>query len=177
MAQSGHIIYNKAVGYKLQWIHTSKETDGKMVKFEMWVTPKGNMPVRHIHPRQTERIEVRSGIVKVECDGQVKILNSGEEFTIPQNKPHQWWNESGSAEADIVFTVEPALRFDTMMEQIFGISNEHGSLKFLQIMAMAKEYGMYVAGPPIVIQKIMRTILYPIAWILGYRKYYSRYSS
>jgi quercetin dioxygenase-like cupin family protein len=110
MAQSGQIIYNQAVGYKLQWIHTSKETDGKSVKFEMWVVPKGKMPIRHIHPRQTERIEVRSGVVKVECGGQVKILKSGEEFIVPQNKPHQWWNESDSTEADIVFTVEAGIK-------------------------------------------------------------------
>lgn len=176
MATAGQIITNKVTGERLKFLQTSKDTNGKLTQFELWVSPKGFMPVRHLHPTQTETIEVTSGVFKVECDGDINYLQPGEKITIDKRKPHQWWNESDSEEAHIIFTIEPAGNFEVMQEQIFGICNAKGKLSFLQIMVMAKEYDMVIAGPPNLIQKIMRAILSPIGRMLGYRKYYPEYS-
>ena len=177
MATVGQILTNKVTGEKLKYLQTAEETNGKLTQFELWVSPKGNVPVRHIHPAQSETIEVISGEFKVECDGDIKYLKPGEKFIIIKGKPHQWWNESDSEEVHAIFTIEPANKFQKMQEQIFGICNAKGKLSFLQIMVMAKEYDMVIAGPPMILQKIMRVILSPIGWILGYRKYYPEYSS
>lgn len=176
MATVGQILTNKVTGEKLKYLQTSEETNGKLTQFELWVSPKGHIPVRHIHPGQFEMIEVVSGVLKVECDGQIKYLKPGEKFTIEKGKPHQWWNESSTEEVHAIFTIEPAKKFQVMQEQIFGICNAKGRLSFLQIMVMAKEYDMVIAGPPILVQKIMRAVLAPIGWMLGYRKYYPEYS-
>jgi len=53
MAQKGQIIFNKATGEKLLWLQTAADTGGKLLQFELWVSPKGFMPVRHIHRAQT----------------------------------------------------------------------------------------------------------------------------
>ena len=112
----------------------------------------------------------------MECDGQIMYLKPGEKFTIDKGKPHQWWNESDSLEAQVIFTIEPAGKFELMQEQIFGICNAKGKLSFLQIMVMAKEYDMIIAGPPIFIQKAMWAVLSPIGRLLGIKKYYPEYS-
>lgn len=176
MATSGQIITNKVNGEKLKYLKTAEETNGSLTQFELWVSPKGNVPVRHIHPTQSETIEVISGVFKVECAGEIKYLKPGEKFIIDKGKPHQWWNESDSQEVHAIFTIEPANKFEVMQEQIFGICNAKGKLSFLQIMVMAKEYDMVIAGPPIFIQKIMRAVLSPIGRLLGYKKYYPEYS-
>ena len=176
MAKVGQVLTNEVTGEKLKYIQTAEETDGRLTKFDLWVLPKGFMPVRHLHPGQDETVEIISGTFKVECDGEVMYMKPGETFTIEKGKPHQWWNESDSEESHVVFTIEPANNFQVMQEQIFGICNEKGKLSFLQIMVMAKTYDMVIAGPPIALQKIMRTLLSPIGWMLGLRKYYPEYS-
>ena len=176
MAKVGQVLTNKVTGEKLKYLQTAEQTNGILTQFELWVSPKGNVPVRHLHPKQSETVEVISGIFKVECDGDIKYMNPGEKFTIEKGKPHQWWNESDSQEVHVIFTIEPANKFQVMQEQIFGICNAKGKLNFLQIMVMAKEYEMVIAGPPILLQKIMRAVLTPIGWMLGYRKYYPEYS-
>lgn len=176
MAIEGQIITNKVTGEKLKYLRTSKETNGRLTQFVLWVSPKGFMPVRHLHPTQSETIEVISGVFKVECDGVIKHMQPGEKFTIEKGKPHQWWNDSEEETVQAIFTIEPANKFEVMQEQIFGICNAKGKLGFLQIMVMAKEYDMVIAGPPIFIQKIMSAVLSPIGRLLGYRKYYAEYS-
>lgn len=176
MAHAGQIIFNKVTGERLQYIQTSNDTNKKFTKFRLWVSPKGNVPVRHIHPELSETVEVISGVFKVECDGQFMHLKPGETFTIAKGKPHQWWNESDSQDAEVIFTIEPAGQFEAMQEQIFGILNAKGKLSFLQIMVMAEAYDMFIAGPPIFIQKIMWAMLSPIGRLLGLKKYYAEYS-
>ena len=137
------------------------------------------MPVRHLHPSQSESMEVISGVFKVECDGDIKYMKymkTGEKFTIDKGKPHQWWNESDSQEAHVIFTIEPAKKFEIMQEQIFDICNVKGKLSFLQIMGMVKEYDMVIAGPPFILQKLMRAVVVPIVRMLGLRKYYPEFS-
>jgi len=177
MATAGQIITNKVTGEKLKYLQTAEETNGRLTQFDLWVSPKGNVPVRHIHPAQSETVEVISGIFKVECNGDIKYLKPGEKFTIDKGKPHQWWNESDSEEVHIIFTIEPSNKFEEMQNQIFGICNKKGKLSFLQIMVMAKEYDMIIAGPPVFVQKIMRAVLSPIGRLLGYKKYYPEYSN
>ena len=110
-------------------------------------------------------------------DGQLLIYSEGKmvksKFVVSNN---QWWNESDSQEAQVIFTIEPAGKFELMQEQIFGICNAKGKLGFLQIMVMAKEYDMIIAGPPIFIQKAMWAVLSPIGRLLGIKKYYPEYS-
>ncbi len=171
MATSGQILENKVTGEKVKYLKTAQDTKGAYVEFEMWAAPKCSMPVRHIHPRQTEEMEVLSGVLKVECNGKVQHLQAGEKISIPPKVPHQWWNESEDITVHTRFSLTPAYNFEVMQEQIFGIFNTKGKLSFLQIMVMAKEYDMIIAGPPIFLQKIMWLLLAPIGRLFGLKKY------
>ena len=176
MATAGNTIQNNVAGFKLLWLQTARDNNGEFVKCRMSVIPGGFMPVRHIHPSQSETFEVISGSVKLEYDGNTKILSQGESFTISKGLPHQWWNTSTSEELQMIITMTPAGNWETQMEQVFGIMNSKGKLSFLQIMAMLREYEMYISGPPIVIQKIMSAVLYPVARMMGIKKFYPEYS-
>ena len=177
MATAGQTIQNKVAGFKLQWLQTAKDNNGAFVKCMMWLAPGAYMPVRHLHPRQTENFEIVNGELKIECAGETKILHQGENFTVPQGKPHQWWNTSSTDELQMIITMTPSQNWETQMEQVFGIMNDKGKLSFLQIMAMVREYDMYIAGPPLIFQKILSTVLYPVARIRGIKKFYPGYST
>lgn len=177
MAIAREMIENRVAGFKLQWLQTAKDTNGAFVKCRMWLAAGACMPVKHLHPGQSETFEIVKGTFRLECNGITKQLRKGDSFTVPKGKPHQWWNESQTEELEMLVTMTPARNWETQMEQVFGIMNKAGKLSFLQIMAMANEYEMYIAGPPLFIQKIMSSILRPVARMKGVKKFYPEYSS
>jgi quercetin dioxygenase-like cupin family protein len=181
MATKGQSISNSKTGEKITWIETSKESNGKKLVFDFSVAPKGKLPVVHFHPNQTETFDIKSGVFCFKIGKETKQLKAGEKITIDKGVPHQWWNPSDTQTAEMIVTFEPALNTETFLEQFFGLGNdnktkEDGTPPFLQIMAMANEYEIYVAGPPLPIQKIMGLVLGGIARLLGYKKYYKQYS-
>jgi mannose-6-phosphate isomerase-like protein (cupin superfamily) len=181
MAKKGQTIANKKTGEKLTWLETSKDTNGKYLKFDFEVSPKGKLPVVHFHPNQSETFSIKSGTLTIKQKGQIVVLKPGDSITIEKGVPHQWWNDSVSEPAKLVVTFEPALNTEVFLEQFFGLGNDNktkadGTPNFLQIMAMANAYEIYVAGPPLTIQKVMGFVLGGIARIIGYKKYYPKYS-
>src|SRR5689334_9180085 len=102
MATVGQTIINKVTGDKLTWIQTTSSTNGKLVQFELHIQPKGKMPVRHLHLRQSENFYVIKGVFKIECGGRISHLKPGEEFTVQPSIPHQWFNESSTDTIEVM---------------------------------------------------------------------------
>ena len=181
MAKQGQSISNIKTGEKITWIETSKDSNGKRLSFDFSVTPKGRLPVMHFHPNQTETFEIISGEFCFKLGKETKLLTTGEKLVINKGISHQWWNPSDYHIAEMKVTFEPALKTETFLEQFFGLGNdnktkEDGTPSFLQIMAMTNEYEIYIAGPPLLIQKMMGFVIGGIARLFGYKKYYSKYS-
>lgn len=181
MATKGQTISNNKTGEKITWLETAKETNGSRLVFDFEVSPKGKLPVVHFHPNQSETFVVKKGSFTIRVKGAIKTLNSGDTFTIDKGLPHQWWNESASVTAEMTVTFEPALNTEIFLEQFYGLGNNNktkpdGTPAFLQIMAMTNEYQIYIAGPPLQIQKIMGFILGGIARLVGFKKFYPEYS-
>lgn len=181
MAKKGQTISNAPTGERITWLETAADTGGKRLVFDFSVAPNGKLPVEHLHPRQDETFEVRKGTLSVLLKGEIVHLKPGDGLTIPRGVPHRWWNASDSETAEMQVTFTPALNTETFLEQFFGLGNNgktkpDGTPSFLQIMAMANEYEIYIAGPPLPIQKIMGLVIGGLARLLGYRKFYPEYS-
>lgn len=159
MAKKGNSISNSKTGEKITWLETAADTDGKRLVFDFEVAIGGKLPVVHFHPRQTERFELKKGEFVVNLAGKEQILRPGDSLTIEKGVPHQWWNASKTEAAQLTVTFQPALNTETFLEQFYGLGNSPGKTKpngtpsFLQIMVMANEYELYVAGPPLPVQK------------------------
>lgn len=180
MAKIGQSITNKITGETITWLATAATSQGKQLRFDFAVRPKGMLPVRHLHPRQEEIFEMKAGMLKVEVNGQIHHLQAGERLSIPKGAPHQWWNE-GAETAQLTVTFTPALNTETFLEQFFGLCNSgktsaDGTPTFLQLMAMVNEYELYVAGPPLPIQKLMGALLGGFARLIGLKKFYPEFS-
>jgi hypothetical protein len=58
-----------------------------------------------------------------------------------------------------------------------GRCNAQGSPPFLQIAASARWWDMYLAGPPVALQRALFTTLSPLARLRGYRTSYQRFTA
>ena len=81
----------------------------------------------------------------------------------------------------MLVTFQPALNTEIFLEQFYGLGNANrtkadGTPSFLQIMAMINTYQIYVAGPPLRLQKILGWLLGGLAQLLGYKRFYAQYS-
>jgi quercetin dioxygenase-like cupin family protein len=182
MARRRATIRNTCTGETVTWLETAADTGGKRLAFRLEVAPGGRLPVVHVHPDQSETFVLESGNLAVEVDGKTSTLARGEPFVIAPGAPHTWRNASATEPAVMSVTFQPALNTEIFLEQFFGLGSDgktgpDGTPHFLQIMAWVNEYQLYLASPPIPIQKIMGWLLGSVARLLGYRKFYPRYSS
>ena len=181
MAEKGQTIFNTATSEKITWLETSKNTDGKYLLFDFEVAPGKKVAVRHIHPRQDETFTVKNGQLKLEINGTIREYKPGDIVTIPAGQPHEWWNNSQVTPLKMNVKFQPALKTEIFFEQFFGLAQDgktdtKGSPSFMQIMAMCNEYKIYIAGPPVFIQRLMGFVLGGIARISGKKKFYRQYS-
>ncbi|MFY9933915.1 MAG: hypothetical protein WAK82_38505 [Streptosporangiaceae bacterium] len=58
-----------------------------------------------------------------------------------------------------------------------GRRNARGGPPFLQVAASARWWDMYLAGPPVTLQRALFAVLSPLARLRGYRASYQRFSA
>jgi mannose-6-phosphate isomerase-like protein (cupin superfamily) len=180
MAHSGETIRNRATGEEITWLQTAADTGGRWLTFSFVVAPGGALPVRHLHPAQSEKFEMEAGSLVIEVAGTESTLGAGDTLTIAAGQPHTWRNPSSDIPARMRVTFEPALRSETFLEQFFGLCNSgrttaDGQPSFLQIMTMVNRYQIFIAGPPVFVQRIMGWTIGSLARLLGYRSHYPEF--
>jgi quercetin dioxygenase-like cupin family protein len=181
MAQAGQTIENRCTGERITWIETAGGTGGARLRFHLGVAPGGRLPVTHLHPAQVETFELAEGAFRVEVKGETRALKPGESIRIEPGEAHTWANPSTDEPALLTVTFEPALNTETFLEQFFGLANDgktkpDGTPPFLQIMAMVNRYELFIAGPPVFLQRIMGATIGAMARLFGYRAFTPDYS-
>ena len=180
MAKQGDVIENPVTGERIVFRQTSVDTSGELLQFELFLKPHGFVPGEHIHSRQEERPEVVSGSVRYRLGGKEDSLSAGEAAVLPSGIPHTLWNDTDD-EVHLIMEVRPALDVETALETMFGLArdgktNNKGMPNPLHGALLAREYELFLAGPPIPMQRAGMAVLAPIARLLGYRPRYSEYS-
>jgi mannose-6-phosphate isomerase-like protein (cupin superfamily) len=182
MARAGEIIENPASGERVKWHVTSADSDGRLVRAEMWVRPGGAVPMKHVHRRSDERFEIIGGTLGVDIGGERTELVQGDRATVPAGTPHAWWN-AGEDEVHVMVEIEPALRFEEMIETMFGLARDGkvgpgGRPRLLQIAVFGRAFmdEVHVASPPLWVQRVLFAVLDPIGRVLGRRPTYPAYS-
>ncbi len=180
MAKPGDVIENPVTGERIVFRKTARDTNGELLQFELLLKPHGFVPAEHIHSRQEERVEVTSGLVRYRLGGEEEDLSAGQAAVLPPAIPHTLWNDTDD-EAHILMEVRPALSVETALETLFGLArdgktNNKGMPNPLHGALLAREYDLFLAGPPIPLQRAGMTVLAPLARLLGYRARYPQYS-
>jgi len=176
MAKPQDIFENPHNGNKLQFLITSAESKGEVLKVQVWTPPNVPMPPEHLHPLQTDAMEIVQGQMRVKIGDQEQILSAGEKIVVPKNTPHQAWT-AGNTELIVIHELRPALKTEAFFETQLalaaqGRSNANGVPKnFLQFAAILNEnYGeLFVTSPPVPVQKIVAKVIGGLGKLLGYK--------
>jgi quercetin dioxygenase-like cupin family protein len=181
MAYKNKIIKNPYTGQSFKFIQTAKDTSGELLEMETTYRGHSKEPVAHYHPSQDEDFKVLQGEVTVRLDGALKTLRTGDTLHIPRGMVHAMWNRS-DREAAVNWQVRPALDTENLFEVTTGLAMDgktksDGMPGILQVALTIKKYHhvFRMARPSYTVQKIVFTLLSPIAYLLGYRATYSKY--
>jgi quercetin dioxygenase-like cupin family protein len=148
---------------------------------EVRVPPAMIRPPLHLHRSQQESFEVVHGQVTVRTGREEHALGPGGRLAVPPATAHTWWN-SGAEEAVLLAEFDPPGQALSFFQTFCGMAGEgrcnaRGTPPFLQIAASARWWDMYLAGPPVPLQRALFAALGPLAKIRGYRASYERFTT
>jgi quercetin dioxygenase-like cupin family protein len=182
VARRGEALESPINGQRAIFRETAGETGGELLRLDFYVAPGGFLGNEHFHPKQEERIEILSGILRCRVGDHERNVEQGEAVSVSPGLVHTLWNE-GEEEAHALVEYRPALRMETLFETLFGLgregkTNEQGSPNLLQGAVMLEEFEdeYRLARPPLFVQKVLVAVLAPLGRALGYRGRYPRYS-
>ncbi len=180
MARAGDAIENPVTGERIVFRRVAADTNGELLQIDLFFRPHGFVQVEHIHRRQEERVELVSGSARYRLGGKEVGLRVGQAAALPPGIPHTLWND-GEDEVHLRVDVRPALKMETALETLFGLArdgrtNDVGRPNPLHGALLAREYDLFLAGPPIALQRAGMAVAAPIARLLGYRARYPQYS-
>ncbi len=178
MIRKGDVIENPVTGERLRFLETSTETNGESVLVECTVQANGFVAAAHLHPKQTERFEIESGVVAFKLDGKEIVARAGDTVIVPAGISHRFWN-GGDTEATFVCEVRPALQFERLLETMVeraadGKTNRKGMPNPLRLAVIADAHfdDVRLPFPPSWVQKAGLAMGAPIGRLLGYEAQY-----
>lgn len=181
MSKAGDIFENPITHERAVVRVGTEESGGRLVISDLYVGPGGRVVAEHVHPVIDEWFTPISGRVGFRIDGQESVAEIGQRLHIPPGTPHDWWN-AGDEEAHVVVEVSPAARFEEAISTTFGLArdgktNSRGLPNLLQLALVAHEFEdvLYFTKPPRPVQKVLFTVLAPVARMLGYKGTYPEY--
>jgi mannose-6-phosphate isomerase-like protein (cupin superfamily) len=137
----------------------------------------GGNALVHVHPGADEHFTVKSGCIRIVVEGKEQLVESGGTAVIPRGKPHFFAN-AGNDAAELEIEFRPAQQhlrffanFATLAAQRTAWFSAKGDPNLLLIALVLHSYRdhLYLAGPPIWLQKFIFALLAPLARLRGYR--------
>jgi quercetin dioxygenase-like cupin family protein len=178
MIKQGDTITNARTGQTMTFLKTGKETNGELLEIECYSPPSDSKEPEHVHPKQVNNFRMISGSCIFSVNGMDKIIEAGQEISVPPNTKHRFWNP-GNIVAHYIQEFRPALHIDEFFETFFALSRDgklndkgipvliHGSL----IMLKHKDE-IRVVSPSWPVQLLTYWILAPVGKLAGYKNYY-----
>jgi quercetin dioxygenase-like cupin family protein len=182
MSKAGDAIENPVTGERVVVRVGTEDSEDQLLEVDTYVRPGGAVTGEHIHPAIEKSFTVVSGRVGFRLNGRESITELDRPLRVPAGVAHDWWN-AGEEEAHIIVEIRPGERFEKMARNLFGLAqdgktNSKGMPNLLQAAISAREFSdvLYFTKPPLVVQRLLFGAPAAIAWSLGYRGSYPRYS-
>jgi quercetin dioxygenase-like cupin family protein len=175
MAIVGDMIENRRSGQRMVFLKTGSGTKGELLQIECFNLPTKVDEPEHSHPNQLSVAKVLSGTLRFSIHGVGHEIGAGESRTIPAGMAHSFGNH-GDDEAHWIQEFSPALRTDAFFEKLFDLAahgelNERGVPSLLQLALSVPRFAkeITITRPPQAVQRIVFTLLAPIARLRGLR--------
>jgi quercetin dioxygenase-like cupin family protein len=177
MASTGQVIENPVTGERFTFVQTAADTNGERMEFIVRIRPHAKAATEHVHPRQMERLTVAAGTLRVAVGGVERHLSAGESVDIAPGEAHTWSNDN-ETDVEVNFAFTPGLNSEEFFETFCALARDgrtdgDGVPSLLQIAVSAPHFDIWLARPPIWVQRALFAVLAPVARLLGYRPIYS----
>ena len=151
--------------------------EGGLIWTRLVLEPNAPGPPEHVHTGFGEFFQVTEGTLSVLYNGEVRQLGPGDELDIPPGTPHKPFN---TTDQPVVVEGEkgplPA-EFGLFLLQAYAFfdgdpANSLPPRALFQMSLFSPRYELWMAGPPIVLQRVFFGLIAPTARLLGYRSFY-----
>jgi quercetin dioxygenase-like cupin family protein len=148
----------------------SAPEDDTVLAFDFRVDPGGGVDRVHRHRAQSEVMRCTAGELTVTIDGATRVLRPGDEVRIEPGALHAMANE-GEVPAVCAVEYRPAGRNRAWFQLISAFQAKTGREPgLLDLGAFIGDVGIFVAKPPIPVQRALFAVLRPVATVLGRRQ-------
>ena len=175
----GYVFVSEMEGFEQRIL---KRENG-MFWLELTLRPNAPGPPEHVHTSFSERFIVAEGTLSLMVNGEVRQLGPAESFLVTPGTPHKPFNQTN--EPVVVrgpLTEEYGIPepFSVFLMQVYGFfdedpANEQAPKALLQMSRFSPAYDVWLAGPPVPVQRLLFHAIGPTARLLGYRAYYPRF--
>jgi quercetin dioxygenase-like cupin family protein len=172
--RAGDEIENTMTGERAVFRSTRYETGGRLLEADYFLRAGGYVAAAHVHPLQEETFEVLEGSVKIKIGGRDVVAHPGRTYVVLPGVSHQIVNHT-AADAHLYSTMRPAMRCDEVLETMWGLASEgrtnaRGIPNLLQAAVSGVEFRgeLYLAGPPLWLQRLVFRMLAPLGRARGY---------
>ena len=175
--QEGDVFESKFEGLRQTVL---KQENGR-VHCHLDFMPYAPGPPLHVHTRFDELFENGSKPLSLIVDSDTVTLKPYEKLRIPKGVPHKPFNNTGDSIAigmkDFAFPEE----FAFYLNQVYGYLDESPENMqppgiLLQMSMFNQYFDSYLPeNGPIPVQKTIGFVIVPLARLLGYKSYYSKF--
>jgi quercetin dioxygenase-like cupin family protein len=121
MITPGQTLENPVTGERFTFTDTAASTSGELLGFDFAVRVGGTVPIPHVHPIQTERFEIREGLMRFRIGLRTRLAGPGEIVEVAPGVLHAFAN-AGETEARLHVEVRPALRMEEMLAEVVAMA-------------------------------------------------------
>jgi quercetin dioxygenase-like cupin family protein len=118
-------LENTRNGERIVFTRSAAETGGEYVAFDLFLTPRGGVPFEHYHHKQSESFRMVRGKMRVRVNGEDRVLEAGDEVTLPPGTKHSLEN-IGDEEVYCQVQYRPALHSEWFLKAAHGFEEEVG---------------------------------------------------
>jgi quercetin dioxygenase-like cupin family protein len=166
MITPGQTLENPVTGERFTFTHTSASTHGELLAFDFALRAGGAVPLPHVHPIQTERFEVREGLMRFRIGLRTRLAGPGDVVEVAPGVAHSFAN-AGETEARLRVEVRPALRMESMFAEVIEMAQAGRMTRRglprnpLALAELARRYDQE-ARAPLLSMGIQRLLLAPL---------------
>jgi mannose-6-phosphate isomerase-like protein (cupin superfamily) len=164
----GQTLENPVTGERFTFTDTTASTDGALLGFDFALRVGGAVPIPHVHPIQTERFEVRQGLMRFRIGLRTRLARPGDVLEVAPGVMHSFANV-GQTEAQLHVEVRPALRMEEMFAEVVALA-QAGRLtgrglprNLLDLADLARRYDQEAIAPLLGV-RVQRLLLAPLVF-------------